>query len=502
MTPSKYAIALIIVLTGTKVLATVVEVPVDSGNWLISGTSASAYPHSISGGTDPAPTITANSTTDITIDSAALTFMELNVTGYTVNIEAGAHIENTNFETLFELRQGHTEFNIAGELASRADVITPIAAGAPSWSITLSGTIRNTTPNGLMWGQGGDDSLTLEPGGSLISTSGNGYIMLRAGADTVTFNGGTLSGMMWMDFGAGNDQLVFNAAPTGTTQLLGESGTDSITLNNSGSYALDNLVSNWEVLTMSGTAWTLTGATSNTFSDAINLNSGNLTLDDSADMTLAGALTGTGTLTKSGSHTLYLTGVSPHTGTIHVQNGQLTVNGSISSNVQIADGAILAGGGSLGSATVDGTLAPGNSPETLIVNGDLIFLGTSVLEFELDTAGVVGSNVNDLVQVNGNLTLDGTLNITDLGNYGPGTYRLFNYTGALTDNGLVIGLQPAGFTASIDTSIPGQINLTVSALGAGGAAHALPAVGEHGLIVLSLMLLLTGVTFGRRYLLN
>jgi fibronectin-binding autotransporter adhesin len=48
-----------------------------------------------------------------------------------------------------------------------------------------------------------------------------------------------------------------------------------------------------------------------------------------------------------------------------------------------------------------------------------------VLDYELGQAGVVGGGVNDLTGVTGELTLDGTLNITDIGGFGPGVYRLF-----------------------------------------------------------------------------
>ena len=42
-------------------------------------------------------------------------------------------------------------------------------------------------------------------------------------------------------------------------------------------------------------------------------------------------------------------------------------------------------------------------------------------------------------------------------------FRLFNYTGTLTDNGLTIGTLPmfSGWTAGIDTLTPGQVNLVV-----------------------------------------
>jgi PEP-CTERM motif len=99
--------------------------------------------------------------------------------------------------------------------------------------------------------------------------------------------------------------------------------------------------------------------------------------------------------------------------------------------------------------------------------GDLTLASGAGLNFELDVAGTVGSGVNDLLVVNGNLTLDGTLNIDGLANFAGGTYRLINYTGTLTDNGLNIGAltgTASGFAPgdlSIDVLTPGQVNLVV-----------------------------------------
>ena len=43
-----------------------------------------------------------------------------------------------------------------------------------------------------------------------------------------------------------------------------------------------------------------------------------------------------------------------------------------------------------------------------------------------------------LTMVNGNLTLDGTLNITAFPGFGVGTYQIIDYTGTLTDNTLTV----------------------------------------------------------------
>ena len=105
-------------------------------------------------------------------------------------------------------------------------------------------------------------------------------------------------------------------------------------------------------------------------------------------------------------------------------------------------------------------MAPGNSPGTLNM-GALTLSAGSVLDFELGQANVAGGALNDLVNVNGNLVLDGTLNVSasTAGTYGAGVYRLINYTGTLTDNGLALGLTPAGSSNYVQTSIANQVNL-------------------------------------------
>src|SRR6202022_1509660 len=48
---------------------------------------------------------------------------------------------------------------------------------------------------------------------------------------------------------------------------------------------------------------------------------------------------------------------------------------------------------------------------------------------QLGTANVIGGQFNDLTNVTGNLTLAGTLNVTNSNNFALGAYRLINYGG-------------------------------------------------------------------------
>jgi fibronectin-binding autotransporter adhesin len=194
------------------------------------------------------------------------------------------------------------------------------------------------------------------------------------------------------------------------------------------------------------------------------------------DLSISSTLTGSGGLTKSGGSTLTLSAASSYTGQTTVNEGTLLFNGSLTadaSGVAVRDGATLGGTGTLARAvSVDdgGILSPGNSPGTLTF-GSLTLTNASVLNFELgphngDGSAIVGGGTNDLIEVNGDLTLDGVLNVTALSgffDFGASTnfYRLINYTGTLTDNTLVLGSFPAGALGFIDTSVAGQVNLLV-----------------------------------------
>ena len=189
-------------------------------------------------------------------------------------------------------------------------------------------------------------------------------------------------------------------------------------------------------------------------------------------LTVNGALASNGAFTTSRTGGVIVNSGAAWTGLTSVNHtststGGLIVNGSLAAGAMTMSGSsTLRGSGRIsGDVTVaDAIIAPGNSAGTLTFENNLVLGAGSILAFELgDPSGVPGI-ASDLINVGGDLTLDGTLDITALGGFGEGLYRLINYNGVLTNNGLEIGVPPAGFVPSellIQTSVTSQANLLV-----------------------------------------
>lgn len=204
------------------------------------------------------------------------------------------------------------------------------------------------------------------------------------------------------------------------------------------------------------------------------LDNGLFTVDLSKEQILDGIISGSGRFHQDGSGLTRLNGDNTYKGDTTVNQGALIINGNqsvASGDVSITNNTLLGGHGIVGGNVVMGdnaTLQPGDSDaETLsISNGKSLVLGAKTLsDFEFGEAYKPGGNLNDLVDVAGDLTLGGTLNVSTAsgGRFGPGVYRVYNYGGILHNDGkLILGSLPAGTSEDhyyIQTDIVHEVNL-------------------------------------------
>lgn len=399
-----------------------------------------------------------SATNNIVINGGTLQNTALVATTRAVTIGAAGGTFNAD---IFLTLQGPVTFT--GQLTKTGPGILGLqGANSGAGGIALNQAVINVSNNSSL----GTGTLTMATG-TTLSAGVTGLALANdivvgggAGSRLVPFATGgttTLSGVI------SGGQLIagrFAAGLPGTLILTGANTYGATTVE------LDTILR----IGAGGTTGTLGtgGVTLNAATSALEFNR-------SDAITVANTITGPGIVNQIGTGTTILTGNSnAFTGTTNVNAGILRVNGTLgtaASTLNVNVGGTLQGIGTIGGNVnvLGGTIAAGQSPGTLNIAGNLVLNGASVSAFELGQANVIGGANNDLVNVGGNLTLDGTLNVASVApGFSNGFYRLYNYGGALTNNTLDIGTLPAGFTAAtpvtVLTNVNGQVNLQVGAV--------------------------------------
>jgi autotransporter-associated beta strand protein len=330
---------------------------------------------------------------------------------------------------------------------------------------------------------------TGDPTQSSLSTGGIARKITKVGGNQIGIVGTTVDPALG-DIEVQGGILSMEAATTGLGNTSGNLIVDpGATFQ---LFAITNLLNKVFTLGSDGVANTIsaTSGSNNIVGPMTLTNNCFFNVNNGVSLTLNGVLSGPGQITKGGTGLLNISGNSPaygggltiNAGTLMVSGtlsnaqgvtvaiGKLTLNGSLlgPAGLTNAAGAIIAGSGSTAGPTdVSGILSPGDTNVFgTFTSGNLTLEPGATLNYDLGVINTPGSNTNDLIVVNGDLTINGnSISINPIGLLQIGVpYRLFNYTGNLIWNS-DLQLQNQGsanYTFAVNTNTPGQINVVAS----------------------------------------
>ena len=378
-------------------------------------------------------------TVNLTVQDGAI--VQTSGTATPTNGELGSETNTTGEVLAIRLDNGQIRSESGGYFFQRNLILGPgggsLDVGA--WEQTFTGTISGP---GLLSKEGGgrltlDNTSATWTGGTRIRggtlelgrRGSNGLLpgTLANPSSVVIHSGATLR------FNRGSDKSFFDIF----------SGPGGITVANTPN-AIVRLVSDntytGPTTINSGTLMIGQGSSSqpgSIVSSVVN-NSGTLVFNRVEDLTYAGAVNGTGALTKQAAGRLTLTGTHTYTGATTLSAGTLIVNGTIASSINVSGGTLGGNGTIKGPATVQsaGRLAPGTSIGALTISNTLTLAGVSIMELNATT------RTNDLVRGLTTVTYGGTLTLSNLAGTitASNAFKLFS---ANTYRGVFASLTPA-----------------------------------------------------------
>ncbi|MGY4500568.1 fibronectin-binding autotransporter adhesin [Bradyrhizobium sp. GM24.11] len=457
---------------------------VGTGTQILSGANSYTGPARISGGILSVPLL-ANGGIASGIGASTNAAANLVLDGGTLQYTGTGASTDRRFT--LTTNGGGIDASGSGALNFASAAIAFSGAGPRALTLTGSNTAANTLAD-VLGDNGGASSLIKAGAGRWVLTGNNSYTggtflnsgtlavdndgNLGAAAGALTFNGGTLENTsafttprgVTLNAGGGTFQTDANLTASGAIGgggALTKTGGATLALTANNTYRGGTTIS-------AGMLQIGNGGTTGSIAGNV-LNNGVLAFARSDTLSFGGLISGSGSVNQLGSGVTVLTGDNTYAGATTVSVGSLIVNGDQSAATgltSVAGGATLGGTGIIGSSVTianGGILSPGNlgsSPGTLTIQKDLLLSGGSILNYNFGKASTPGGPLNDLTQVNGNLTLAGTINVSTSpgGSFDPGIYRVISYAGTLTNNTLQTGTIPSP-DYFVQTSIDKQVNL-------------------------------------------
>ena len=332
-----------------------------------------------------------------------------------------------NLSNAISLTSALNVHSAAGTTNQLSGVISGTAAtGDLNWTgdgrLILSGT--NTFVGGV--NVTNDSTLNLQNSAALGTGNLTTTALLRLElASGLTVNNDISLGNNLIGYvDSGTSTLSGDIIETAASQII-KTGSGTLALTGTNSYTGGALVSQG----------TLQGSSSSLPGDIVN--NDRLVFNQPGFGTYAGNISGTGKMLKTGSGTLVFSGTSSLLTMTNVYVGDLQVTGSLLGPVTVVSrtGA-LSGTGDVGSVTNRGYVQPGTtSIGTLTVNGDFTQTASGITEIKMDSAGNAPGVNNDLLNVTGQATLGGNLNVLPVGGgvYTAGTqYTVLTAPGGVT----------------------------------------------------------------------
>jgi outer membrane autotransporter protein len=208
---------------------------------------------------------------------------------------------------------------------------------------------------------------------SLMSLAGAGNVFQDANTLVLTDASSTFSGVIGFD-----NVYLSGAAATGGLEIAG--GKEILTGT--------NIYAGLTKIDAGATLQLGAGGGSGSVAGDI-LDNGTLALDRSDAFTFANVITGNGALQHNGSGTTTFTSNSAaFTGATTVSAGKLIVDGSLAGSIVTVDAnGTLGGSGTVGGVVLDGTIAPGGSPGTLNVAGNIAVHSGSTYQVQVEASG-------------------------------------------------------------------------------------------------------------------